>query len=230
MRTVVCALGLIAVASGAAAGTVTGVTVSPASVSTGAAATVTVTGTNPCGPAHIIYGDGTAITYPITGLPASQSHAYDNPGTYTITAKGMGNCDGEATTRITVTGAPKPQPSPAAQVTAVEMLPNPAKVREPVTIAVKGTGTCAFGLEFGDGNVQEVNAALPQQVRHVYPAAATYAVIVRPVPPCSGKFTEQLRVVDAAAPARIDRVVLSPPSADAGQPVSIAIEGAGRCG
>src|SRR5262249_13329205 len=155
----------------------------------------------------IIYGDGTAITYAISSLPTTQAHAYDNPGTYTITAKGMGNCDGEATTRVTVTGSPKPQPSPAAQVTELEMLPNPARVREAVTIAIKGSGTCAFTLEFGDGNTQEINAALPQQVRHVYPAAQAYTVIVRPVPPCSGKFTEQLRVVDTAPPAaRIDRV------------------------
>ena len=41
------------VTSVASAGTVTGVTVSPASVAAGTAVTVTVSGSNPCGAAHV---------------------------------------------------------------------------------------------------------------------------------------------------------------------------------
>jgi hypothetical protein len=36
---------------------------------------LTASGTNPCGAAYIDYGDGTAITYAITGLPTTQTHA-----------------------------------------------------------------------------------------------------------------------------------------------------------
>lgn len=223
---------IFAVPGSALCGTVTGVTVSPASVATGSPASVTVTGTNPCGAAHIIYGDGTAITYAITGLPTTQTHAYDNPGTYTITSRGMGNCDGEATTTVTVTGQPKPQPPPPppAQITAVEISPVPGKVREPVMIAVSGTGTCAFRIEYGDGNTQEFNGRLPQQVQHSYAAAQTYTVIVRPTPPCSGRFTEQLQVVDTiVSAARVSRILLSPTAANVGQQVSITVEGTGNC-
>src|SRR5262245_37860214 len=103
MRTMVALPAALALASVVTPGTITGVTVSPATVPTGAAATVTMTGTNPCSAAQVTYGDGSAFTYPIGGLPASASHAYDNPGTYTITATGTGTCDGEASTRLTVT-------------------------------------------------------------------------------------------------------------------------------
>src|SRR3954469_650061 len=97
----------------ASAGTVTGVQASAASVAVGAAFSVTVSGTNPCGAAHVNYGDGTAITYAITGLPSTHSHKYDRPGTYAIVARGMGNCDGEATTKIEVTGQALPPPPPS---------------------------------------------------------------------------------------------------------------------
>jgi len=96
-------------AGAASAGTVTGVQGNAASVAVGAVLSVTVSGTNPCGAAHINYGDGTAITYAITGLPVTQTHTYDKPGTYAIVARGMGNCDGEATTRVQVTGPAPPQ-------------------------------------------------------------------------------------------------------------------------
>jgi len=225
---------LMAMAVGtAAAGTVTGVTVSPVTVTTGTTASFTVTGTNPCGAAHLIYGDGTAITYAITGLPTTHTHAYDKPGSYTVIAKGMGNCDGEATTKVTVTGPPLPPPAPpppAAAITAVDMMPNPARVREPVTIAVTGQGACAFDVQFGDGNAQEVNGRLPQQVRHTYSAPQTYTVIVRPNPPCTGKFTERLQVVDPSASLqRITRLGVQPSPAEAGQPVAIVVDGSGRC-
>lgn len=74
-------------------------------VAVGAVLSVTVSGTNPCGAAHINYGDGTAITYAITGLPVTQTHTYDKPGTYAIVPRRMGNCDGEATIDIAGHGA-----------------------------------------------------------------------------------------------------------------------------
>ena len=74
-------------------------------VAVGAVLSVTVSGTNPCGAAHINYGDGTAITYAITGLPVTQTHTYDKPGTYAIVPRRMGNCDGKATIDIAGHGA-----------------------------------------------------------------------------------------------------------------------------
>jgi hypothetical protein len=230
----------LAVASAATAGTVTGVAVAPTTIRVGGTVAVTVTGTNPCGAANINYGDATVITYAITGLPVTQTHPYDKAGTYTITARGMGNCDGEATTTVTVTPpppappqAPAPPPAPTpptTQITAVEMAPNPVKTGEPITLAVKGTGTCAYEVHYGDGNVQEVNGQLPQQFRHTYSVADKYTVIVKPTAPCTGRFTQVLQVLDTAPqPPRLVRMLISPTPVDAGQPVSISVEGSGTC-
>lgn len=84
----------------------------------------TVEGTNPCGAVHIDYGDGAAVTHPITQLPATIPHAYARVGDYAITARGMGNCDGAATTSVRVhrvkrPADPPPPPSPPATWTSV---------------------------------------------------------------------------------------------------------------
>lgn len=231
---------LLLVSGTAAAGTVTRVAVAPEKIAAGGTVTVTVSGTNPCGAVHINYGDGEAVTYATTGLPYTQSHVYSKAGTFTITGKGMGNCDGDVTTTVTVTAPPPappqapPPPQPPArstQITAVEMAPTPGKVGEPVTIAVKGTGTCTYEVHYGDGNAQEVTGELPQQFRHTYARPESYTVIVKPTPPCTGRFTQILPVV-AAEPqqARIHRVLVSPSPVDAGQPVDITVEGSGTCG
>ena len=122
-------------------------------------------------------------------------------------------------------------PAPSTQISAVEIAPTPGKVGEPVTIAVKGSGSCNYEVHYGDGNAQEVTGELPQQFRHTYAKPDTYTVIVKPTPPCTGKFTERLQIV-AQGPqqARITRVLTSPSPADAGQPVDISVEGTGTCG
>src|SRR5439155_16779654 len=179
----------------AAAGTVNAVKASAASAAVGAAVSVTATGTNPCGAAYIDYGDGTAITYAITGLPTTQTHAYQKPGSYPIVARGMGNCDGEARTRIEITGQAAP-PAPVAlnEITGVGFTPRPGVVRQPVAIDVAGHGACLFHLDFGDGNYQDVNGQFPQRINHTYALVDTYTVVVAPVAPCVGKFTERLQV------------------------------------
>ena len=174
----------------------TSVTASAPSIAVGASLSVTASGSNPCGAAFINYGDGTAITYAITGLPTTQTHPYAKPGTYTISARGMGNCDGEATTRVEVTGpAPAPPPSePANAILGLGFTPKVGIFKQPVAINVAGRGACAFTLNFGDGNHQDVNGPLPQRLNHTYALAQTYTVIVTPVAPCAGKFTERLQV------------------------------------
>ncbi len=214
----------------AAAGTITGVQASVPSLAVGATLSVTATGTNPCGAALINYGDGPAITYAITGLRTTQTHAYQTPGTYAIVARGMGNCDGEATTRIEVTGQAAPPP-PAApnEITGVGFTPTPGVVRQPVAINVVGRGGCAFTLSFGDGNQQEVNGPLPQRINHTYALAQTYTVIVAPVAPCVGKFTERLQVA-ARGGERITGLTIDPMPAEARRGVTIVVEGVGTCG
>jgi hypothetical protein len=214
----------------ASAGTVTGVQAAAPSVAVGAALSVTVSGTNPCGAAHINYGDGTAITYAITGLPTTHTHAFQKPGTYAIVARGMGNCDGEATTKVDVTGPPPPPPPPpsASEITGITFTPTPGVVRQPVAINVAGHGTCAFTVSFGDGNQQDFSASLPYRVNHTYAVAMTYTVIVAPASPCTGKFTERLQVATRGG-ERITNLTIDPMIADVGRGVTIVVDGVGTC-
>jgi hypothetical protein len=80
----------------------TSIAISPSPVAVGQAATVTVSGTNPCGAVQINYGDGNAPFIPITGVPYSAAHVWWTPGTYTITASGQGNCRGQVSTTLVV--------------------------------------------------------------------------------------------------------------------------------
>jgi len=212
-------------------GTVNGVQLSSPSVPTGTNLTVTVVGINPCGAANIDYGDGTAITYAISALPTSQSHQYSAPGSYTVIARGMGNCDGESRAQVTVTGpAPAPAPAPpAAEITAVTFAPRPAVIRQPVMIDVAGRGTCGFVVDYGDGNQQDFSAPLPRRVTHTYAVPDTYTVIVGPVAPCVGKFTQKLEVVPRGGP-RVTNLQVRPSPGQVREAVSFGVEGIGTCG
>jgi hypothetical protein len=231
MRSIAAFLVISFAGSGvAAAGTVTAVKASAATAAVGAAVSVTASGSNPCGAAYIDYGDGTAITYAITGLPTTQSHAYQKPGAFAIIARGMGNCDGEARTQIEITGRAAP-PAPVAPnaITGVGFTPRPGVVRQPVAINVVGRGACLFHLDFGDGNFQDVQGEFPQRINHTYALVDTYTVIVAPVAPCVGKFTERLQVA-ARGGERITGLTIDPPIADVRRVITIVVDGVGTCG
>jgi PKD repeat protein len=222
---------------GARAGTITRVTASPSVVVTGQTVTFTEEGTNPCGASNMTYGDGIVITYAITELPAKQTHVFEKPGTYTVIARGMGNCDGEATTRVQVNPAAVPPPAaapPAAppqgpHVTSVEFAPAQSVIRRPVTFIVNGQGTCRFIARFGDGNSRELNVELPYRFDHTYAVPGTYTTIIAPTPPCSGKFTQLLTVAARAVAPRVFDVAIEPSITRTGQPVTITIQGSGTC-
>jgi hypothetical protein len=213
--------------SGAAsAGTVSSVKASVPSVAVGAPVSVTVSGTSPCGAVHINYGDGIAITYATSTLPVTQTHVFQKPGTFAIVARGMGNCNGEATTKVEVTGqAPPPAGS---EITGITFAPNPGVVRQQVAVNIAGRGLCAFVISFGDGNQQEVSAALPQRINHTYALVQTYTVIVAPAAPCSGKFTERLPVA-ARGGERITRLTINPRPGVVGRGVLFVVDGVGTC-
>ena len=207
-------------------GVVTGISLKPSTVAVGAPVAATATGTNPCGAVFIDWGDGTAITYPITGVPATQAHVYTSAGRFTVVSKGMGNCDGEVKTTIDIS---PPAVAPEAVITSVEMTPSPAFVRRPVDIAVKGRGTCSFSVDFGDGSSLEETGMLPLTVKHTYGVADTYVVIVRPAPPCTGRFTQKLTVATAPPQPDLTGINVTPARATAGQPVTIEVIGSGTC-
>jgi hypothetical protein len=114
------------------------------------------------------------------------------------------------------------------EITGVGFTPKVGVVREAVAINIVGHGACAFVVNFGDGNQQDVNGPLPQRLNHTYAVARTYTVIVGPVAPCVGKFTQQLQVVAPGA-ARITALALDPTPARAGGAVTIDVKGSASC-
>ena len=188
-----------------------------------------MSGSNPCGAAHVNWGDGTANTHAIPGLPVSQTHAYAHAGTYVIVARGMEGCHGEATTKIQITAEPPAPPAPhAGAVSGVRFSPLPATARQPVTMTIDGHGACGFVVEYGDGNQQDFTGVLPKTVTHTYGAPGTYRVIVGPVAPCTGKFTETLEVVPRGG-VSITGVQVTPAPATVRQGVTITVQGTGTC-
>jgi len=223
---------VLGLAFAADAGTITKVTAAPTVVVTGQTVTFTEEGTNPCGASNMNYGDGIVITYAITELPAKQTHVFEKPGTYTVIARGMGNCDGEATTTVQVNpaAAPPPPSTPRGpRITSVEFVPAQGVIRRPVTFVVNGQGPCRFTVTFGDGNSRELSADLPYRFEHTYAIADTYTTIIRPESPCSGKFTQLLTIGARAGAPRLFDVAIEPSVTRAGRAVTITITGTGTC-
>src|SRR5215471_2239088 len=220
-------LGFFAAAVGAQRGVVEAVQPSASSIKATTPLSLKVTGRNPCGAVNINWGDGTAITYAITGLPNMQQHAYTYGGAYAIVASGMGNCDGQATTKVQVSG-PAPPPPPSTEITAVKFSPMPGIARQPTTISVEGRGTCAFAVDYGDGNTQSFSSELPHRMTHTYGAPDTYTVVIRPTPPCTGKFTQKLTVAPHT-PSMITDMRVNPSSAGVRQSITITVGGNGTC-
>lgn len=239
--TTVLAIVTSVAAGGAQESTVLGVTAKPASTRVGTPVAVTAAGKGFCGAVHIDWGDGTAITYPTSTLPVSQSHAYQYGGTYTIRAQGMGNCAGQATTSVRIDGpppappAPPPPPAPPTpparndgpSVSGVDVsTPRDAgpNVR---AIRIAGAGTCAYTLDFGDGNSEGRNASLPEVVRHNYPARGRYTVAVTPAAPCTGGGRTTV-VIGAPARGSVAGIDVRP-DAGVGAEVVVIVRGSGQC-
>ena len=213
--------------------TVLGITVKPADLQAGAPATATATGSGLCGAVHIDWGDGTAITYATSTLPVSQSHAYKYGGTFTVRAQGMGNCTGQATTRVRVNGPPPPPPPPppdkAPVLTGIDLSAPSIAPRNSATITLRGEGACRANLDFGDGNSQEVSGPLPQSVRHTYAVPGRYAIVATPIAPCTNRQSVVLDVRNEPAGPRITNLEISSP-ANAGPSVrAIRVNGTGTC-
>jgi hypothetical protein len=213
-----------------ARGVVSAVAISPSPVDAGVAVRATVTGTNPCGAVHIDWGDGSddSRTFPITNPPNVQTHVYRTSGTYKVRARGMGNCDGDVTTTISVV-----QKAPAPQITAVAIDRARTAAGKPVAITVHGSGECSYTIDFGDGNSDERSRALPDTLRHNYPAPGRYTVTATAAAPCAGRAQRVLEVRDPlSAPVedgRIRRIALGTPVVRAGEWAAITVEGTGYC-
>jgi hypothetical protein len=216
-------------------GTITGVTLSPATAQAGATVTATVTGTaGPCGAVHINWGDDSeATTYATETLPVQKTHVYRTAGTFELRAQGMGNCLGEAKARIVITAPPPPPaappPPPAApRLTGIALSEPRVPPRAAVSITLEGTGACSLTLDYGDGNSQEIRGTLPTTVKHVYAVAGRYSITATPAPPCAERRVAILEVGNRPA-QRITGVEVTVPPDGPPSVRALRILGSGRC-
>jgi hypothetical protein len=216
-------------------GTITAVTLSPATAPAGATVTATVTGTaGPCGAVHINWGDGSeATTYATETLPVQKTHVYKTAGTFDLRAQGMGNCLGEAKARIVITAPPPPPaappPPPAVpRLTGIALSEPRVPPRTSVSITLEGTGACSVTLDYGDGNSQEIRGTLPTTVKHVYAVAGRYSIAATPAPPCAERRVAILEVGNRQS-QRITGLEVSVPPDGPASVRALRILGSGRC-
>lgn len=240
----VMALAVAGLLSAAPAGaeSITGLTASPAEGRVGDSIGVVASGKGLCGALHVDWGDGDAITYATSELPITQTHVYKTAGAFIIRARGMGNCSGEALTRVTIRPAPerpapvrpapdRPAPGRPARpaLDAIEIAPTPAAVHTAAVITLRGSGNCRVEVDFGDGNTQTVAGELPLTLRHTYALPRRYTVAAVPQSPCTERRSLVLEVNDPDARSRVTGVQVRPVIARPGAPVDITVAGSGTC-
>ena len=84
------------------------------------------------------------------------------------------------------------QPTP--RITRIEFSPAPTEEGGGVFIALLGSGSCTYTLDYGDGKSDRRTAELPDRVRHTFPNDGEYIVVATPEPPCEGVARAKLDV------------------------------------
>ena len=208
-------------------GVVNGLAVTPDRAQTGTRITATVTGVNPCGAVFVDWGDGTAVTHPISELPTTQTHTYSAAGAYTVKARGMGNCDGEASAAVRIDAPPAP---PIRRQLTAFAVSSPGVRGTPVNMTLDGQGACRVAVAFGDGNTQEFSVELPHTVTHVYGMPGAYNVTASAMPPCEGgRHTARLEVTSRPAAPRLTGLTVRPDRAARQGTAIIEVAGTGSC-
>ena len=113
------------------------------------------------------------------------------------------------------------------RVTRIEFSPATVEEGGGVWIALVGTGSCTYTMDFGDGHTERRTADLPDRMRHVYEADREYDVVATPEAPCEGVARARL---DVRAIARgIWRLTVEPAGAVDRPEVTVTVHGQGTC-
>jgi hypothetical protein len=208
-------------------GVVNAMTVTPLTSRPGETITAVVRGVNPCGAVLLDWGDGTWQTHPIYELPMTQTHTYAAAGQYRVSARGMGNCDGEVLGQVRIAAPPERPGGP--QLTRLTVA-SPGTVDSPVSMVVHGRGACTVSIAYGDGNTQELQVELPHTFAHVYAVARAYNVSASAKPPCEGgRHTVRLEVSGQSKGPRISGLTAAASAGRTPGTATIQIDGSGTC-
>jgi len=203
-----------------------GVTLNPATVVQGQPTTITVSGSNGCGAVQIDYGDTTVITYPLSGLPFTQTHTYGTVGAKSITASGQGNCLGQAAATLTV----NTNPPPAVTLTAPS---NGTVYTAPATITLTASASDAQGIsrvEFYSGaTLLGAATAAPYTFSWSGVGLGTYSLTARAYDGYGIANTSGAASI-TVAPPQVTSVSVAPASPRQGQVATVTVNGGSSCG
>jgi hypothetical protein len=126
------------------------------------------------------------------------------------------------------------KPAPIAPRVVDLQISRPAGTTDSVrAIRVNGSGSCAYTLDFGDGNSEGRNADLPDVVRHNYPAEGRYTIVATAAAPCTGRAQTSFVVGapsdDRRAAMELRRLSITPVDVRTGDPMDVTLDGSGRC-
>ena len=118
------------------------------------------------------------ITYPLSGLPTSQTHVWPTQGVVTVTATGQGNCVGTASGNVTVV----PNNPPSVALTSPT---NGSGYTVGQSLTLSATASDSDGsitrVEFlNGGSIIGTDTTAPYSMAWT-PAAGTYSISARAV-------------------------------------------------
>ena len=113
------------------------------------------------------------------------------------------------------------------RITRIEFRPVPENEGGGVIIALLGSGSCTYTMDFGDGQSERRTAELPDQVRHAYQADNEYLITATPVAPCEGKARARLDI--RAIQRGIWNVTVAPGPSTERPEIAATVDGRGEC-
>ena len=155
------------------------------------------------------FGDGNTQEFSVE-LPHTFTHVYSVARGYNVTAAARPPCEGgRHTARLEVQAGGGGSAAP--RLSGLTVSPTPGTPGA-ATIQVAGNGTCSYVLDYGDGNNERRNSALPDRVRHVFPSGGTFVVVATAESPCRGRVQDTLTI--ARSGGAVEKVLISPSSSE----------------
>jgi len=115
----------------------------------------------------------------------------------------------------------------ASRITRIEFSPVEESEGGGVFVALVGTGSCTYTIDYGDGTTERRTATLPDRVKHGFAPDREYTVVATPEAPCEGVARARLDI--RAITRGIWRVALAATAPGAAPEVTATIEGRGSC-
>lgn len=152
---------------------------------------ITVHGTGPC-TYDLEVGDGNRYARAAT-LPDVVRHHYTKPGRYTAVATARLPCRGTLEWTFNVQQRPIGEGN-EGRISGIRARPLTVAAGQDVTIAIDGSGSCRFVVDFHDGESRTLTQRLPYRLTYRYGRPGEYTIVVWAHEPCLGQDEVTVRV------------------------------------